>query len=55
MSIDVRPGEAMNALEREAPSAVLKMDNREASEYLSTTEVGSGKEPDFSTSSNQGE
>ena len=39
-SIDVRPGEAMNVPEREAPAAVLEMDNSEAGEYLSTAKVG---------------
>ena len=45
-SIDVRPGEATNALENEVPSAVLETDNREASEHLFATEVGLGNEPD---------
>ena len=44
-----------NALEREAPAAVLEMDNSKASKHLSATEVGSGNEPDFSALSTQGE
>ena len=44
-SIDVRPGEATNAPEREAPAAVLEMDNSEAGEHLSAAEVGLGNEP----------
>ena len=47
-SIDVRPGEAMNALEREAPVTVLETDNSKAGEHLSTVEVGPGNEPNFS-------
>ena len=47
-SIDVRPGEAMNAPAREAPAAVLETDNSEASEHISVVEVGPGNEPDFS-------
>ena len=47
-SIDVHPGEAMNALEREAPAAVLETDNSEAVKHLSATEVGPGNEPVFS-------
>ena len=45
-SIDVRPGEATNAPEREAPAAVLETDNSKAGEHFSTTEVGKGNEPD---------
>ena len=47
-SIDVCPGEATNAPEREAPAAVLKTDNSDAGEHLSTAEVGLGNELDFS-------
>ena len=54
-SIDVRSGVAMNAPEREAPTTALKMDNSEAGEHLSATEVGSDNEADFSALSNQGE
>ena len=45
-SIDVRPGEVANAPKREAPVAMLEMDNSEAGEHLSTTEFGSSNEPD---------
>ena len=47
-SIDVRPGEATNAPEREAPTVVLGMDNRKAGEHLSAAKVRPGNEPDFS-------
>ena len=47
MTIDVRLGEAMNVPEREAPAAVLEMDNSEAGKHLSTAEVEPGNEPDF--------
>ena len=36
-----------NAPEREAPPAVLEMDNSKVGEHLSAVEVGSGKEPAF--------
>ena len=44
-SIDVRPSEATNAPEREAPAAVLETDNSKAGEHFSATEVGPGNEP----------
>ena len=47
-SINVRPGEAANVPEREAPTAVLEIDNSEVGEHLSTVEVGSGNEHVFS-------
>ena len=37
-----------NVPDREAPAVVLETDNRKVGEHLSTTEVGSGKEPAFS-------
>ena len=37
-----------NEPEREAPIAVLEMENSKAGEHLSAAEVGSGKEPTFS-------
>ena len=46
-SIDVRPGEVANALEREALAAVLDTDHSKVGEHLSATEIGSGKEPFF--------
>ena len=54
-SIDVRPSEVTNALERKTPAAVLKIDHSEVGEHLSATEVRLGKEPAFSAQSNQGE
>ena len=51
-SIDVRPGEVINAPEREPPAAILETDNSEAGEHLSTVEVGLGNKPLFSTYSN---
>ena len=45
-SIDVHPGEATNAPEREALTAVLETDNSEAGEHLFTAEVGLGNGPD---------
>ena len=48
-SIDVYPGEVANVPEREAPATVLKMDNSEAGEHISTIEVGPGNELGFST------
>ena len=54
-SIDVRPGEMKNVLEREAPTAVLEMDHSEVGEHLSTVEVRPGKELAFSAQSNRGE
>ena len=48
-SIDVRPSEATNVPEREAPAVVLETDNSEASEHLSTAEVRPGNEPIFFT------
>ena len=47
-SIDVRPGEMTNALEREAPAAVLETDHSMVGEHLSAAEVGPGKGPAFS-------
>ena len=47
-SIDVRHGEATNALEREAPTAILEKDNSEMSKHFSAAKVGQGNEPDFS-------
>ena len=47
-SIDVHLDEVTNALEMEAPIAVLEMDNSKAGKHLSVAEVGSGKEPAFS-------
>ena len=47
-SIDVRPGEPMNAPKREAPASILETDNSEAGEHLSTAEVWPGNEADFS-------
>ena len=47
-SIDVRPGEMTNAPEREAPVAVIEMDNSKAGKHLSAGEVGLGNEPVFS-------
>ena len=44
---DVRPGEAMIMLEREAPAAVPGIDISEEGEHLSIAEVGLGNEPDF--------
>ena len=46
VSIDVHPGESMNAPEREALTAVLETDNSEAGEHLSAVEVGLGNELD---------
>ena len=43
-SIDVHPGEMMNALKREAPASVLETDNSDVGEHLSTAEVGPGNE-----------
>ena len=54
-SIDVCSGEVMNALEREAPTAILEKDNNEVDKHLSVAEVGAGSEPVFSAQSNQGE
>ena len=48
-SIDVRPGEATNTPEREAPATVIETDNSKAGDHLFTAEVGLGNEPDFST------
>ena len=45
----------MNALEREAPTAILEKDNNEVDKHLSVAEVGAGSEPVFSAQSNQGE
>ena len=47
-SIDVRPGEMMNAPKREAPASVLETDDREAGEHLFAAEVGLGNELVFS-------
>ena len=47
-TIDVCPGEAMIAPEREVPAAVLETDISDAGEHLSASEVGLGNEPDFS-------
>ena len=47
-SINVRPGEVMNASEKEAPAVVPEMDNSEAGEHLSVAKVGLGNEPVFS-------
>ena len=46
-SFDVRPGEMTNAPKRVALTAVLEMNNSEASEHLSTATVGPGNEPVF--------
>ena len=46
-AIDVRPGEATAAPEREAPAVVLETDISKADEHLSVIEVGPGNEPDF--------
>ena len=46
-SIDVRPSEATNVPEREAPAVVLETDNSEAGEHLSAAEVEPGNEPIF--------
>ena len=48
-SIDVRPSEAINAPEREAPTTVLETNNSEVDKHLSVVEVGLGNEPVFST------
>ena len=48
MSINVRHDEVTNVPEIEAPAAILETDNSKAGEDLSSVEVGSGKEPDFS-------
>ena len=48
-TIDVCYGEAMIALEREVPAAVLETDISKAGEHLSIVEVGLGNEPDSST------
>ena len=45
ITIDVRSGEAMIALEREVPATILEANISEASEHLSTAEVGLGNEP----------
>ena len=42
----------MNALEKEAPAAILETDNSEVGEHLSTAEVGLGNKPVFSAYSN---
>ena len=47
VTIDVCPGETMNAPQREAPAAVLETDNSEAGKHLSMAEVEPGNEPDF--------
>ena len=47
-SIDVRPGEMTNDPKREVPALVLKMDNSEAGEHLSTAKVRPSKESAFS-------
>ena len=47
-AIDVHLGEAMNALEREAPATVLETDISKASKHLFVAEVGPSNEPDFS-------
>ena len=46
-SIDVRPNEATNKLEREAPTTILETDNSKVGEHLSVAKVESGNEPDF--------
>ena len=43
-SIDVRAGEVMNAPERKDLATVLEADSNEASEHLSTVEVGPGNQ-----------
>ena len=48
-SINVRSGEVTNVPEREAPAAILEMDNSEAGKHLSAAEVGPGNELVFST------
>ena len=45
-SIDIRPGEATNALER---AVIVEMDNSEVGKHLSAAEVGPGNEAKFST------
>ena len=47
-STDVLLDEVTNALEREAPVAVLETGNSKAGEHPFAAEVGSGKEPTFS-------
>ena len=47
-SIDVRPGQMMNAPKREAPASVLETDDSETGENLFAAEVGSGNELVFS-------
>ena len=49
ITIDVRSGEAMIALERELPTAILEADISKAGEHLSASEVGLSNEPDSST------
>ena len=44
--IDVHLGEVTNAPEREALAVVLEIDNSEAGEHLSATEVRPGNKPD---------
>ena len=46
-SIDVCPGEVVNALENKSHVAVLKTDHSEVGDHLSTAEVGPGKETVF--------
>ena len=48
-TIDVHPGEVMNAPEREAPAAVLETDNSEVCEHIFATEVRPSNDPDFFT------
>ena len=48
-TIDVRSGEAMIALERGVPIAVLEVDISEASKHFSASEVALGNEPNSST------
>ena len=47
-SIDVCPGDVMNAPEREALAAVLETDNNEVGEHLSVAEVEPGNDSVFS-------
>ena len=46
--MDVHPDEETNAPEREASTAFLETENSKVDEHLSTSEVGSRKEPAFS-------
>ena len=47
-STSAHSNEVTNASEKEAPNAVLEMDNSKEGEHLSAAEVRLGKEPAFS-------